>query len=106
MMLGLVVAGLLPWTRVSRGDADQRAGGPVPDAADEQWCGAAVAALADGGEAGLEALGDSVVLGAALWLSLSKADPSLADAGIPSLFHDTTGGADIVMTGRLFMRDT
>lgn len=104
-MLGVVAAGLLPWTGVSRGDSAERAGGPVPDAADEQWCGAAVAALADGGEAGLAVLGDSVVLGAALWLSVTKADPSLADAGIPSLFHDTTGGVDVVMAGRMFMRD-
>ena len=105
MVLGVVTAGFLSWTAASRGDADQRAGGPVPDAADEQWCAAAVAALADGGDAGLAVLGDSVVLGAALWLALAKADPGLAEAGIPSLFHDTTGGVDIVMAGRLFMRD-
>lgn len=102
MVLGWAAAVVLVWSGVSRGDGDRRAGGPVPDAADEAWCAEAVAALADGDPAATAALGDPLVLGAALWLTLSRADPGLAEAGIPSTFHDPSGGADIVMTGRVF----
>ncbi len=63
---------------------DKPWGPPVSDPAEEKAVTDALAAIADGGKRSRAVLGNVVVIGPALWASLTQLDPKVADLGTSS----------------------